>query len=162
MRDTTTPTTYDGRGICYVDLGHDMIAKVDVTFLSGQSPAGDIEGPSTDLVADKTAFGSDRIRRWFGRTWHATEQHPPSTGTPGIGPRNRDPFTDRGDGILAPRTGVTDPAQTTAEPRAAVKDHLPRLCLWAWASAGRVECGLRADVAGPVRAQTSAARLRRT
>jgi hypothetical protein len=25
------------------------------------------------LVADKTAFGSDRVRRWFGRTWQATE-----------------------------------------------------------------------------------------
>jgi sulfide:quinone oxidoreductase len=60
---------YDGRGICYLEVGHGMIAKVDVTFLSGQSPAGDLEGPSADLVADKTAFGSDRIQRWFGRTW---------------------------------------------------------------------------------------------
>jgi sulfide:quinone oxidoreductase len=50
-----------------------MIGKVDVTFLSGQSPVGDLEGPSADLVADKTAFGSERIRRWFGRTWHATQ-----------------------------------------------------------------------------------------
>jgi sulfide:quinone oxidoreductase len=50
-----------------------MIGKVDVTFLSGQSPVGDLEGPSADLVADKTAFGPERIRRWFGRTWHATQ-----------------------------------------------------------------------------------------
>ena len=76
MRGTTTPATYNGRGICYVEVGHDMIAKVDVTFVSGQSPAGGLEGPSTDLVADKAAFGSERIRRWFGRTWHTTEQHP--------------------------------------------------------------------------------------
>ena len=76
MRGTTTPATYNGRGICYVEVGHDMIAKVDVTFVSGQRPAGGLEGPSTDLVADKAAFGSERIRRWFGRTWHATEQHP--------------------------------------------------------------------------------------
>jgi sulfide:quinone oxidoreductase len=46
---------------------------VDLTFLSGQAPAGDIDGPSPDLVADKTAFGSDRSRRWFGTTWHATQ-----------------------------------------------------------------------------------------
>ena len=76
MRDSATSAAYDGRGICYVEVGHDMIAKVDVTFVSGQSPAGDLEGPSTALVADKAAFGSERIRHWFGRTWHATEQHP--------------------------------------------------------------------------------------
>jgi hypothetical protein len=37
---STTSTTYDGRGICYMEFGYmefgeDMIAKVDVTFLSG-------------------------------------------------------------------------------------------------------------------------------
>jgi len=26
-------------------------------------------GPSAALAADKTAFGADRIRRWFGREW---------------------------------------------------------------------------------------------
>jgi len=72
-RGIAPATTYDGRGICYLEVGRGMIAKVDVTFVSGQSPAGDLDGPSADLVADKTAFGSDRIRRWFGRTWHATQ-----------------------------------------------------------------------------------------
>jgi sulfide:quinone oxidoreductase len=42
---------------------------VDVTFRSGQPPAGLLEGPSTDLVKDKTAFGSERARRWFDRSW---------------------------------------------------------------------------------------------
>lgn len=69
LRGSTTQTTYDGRGICYMEFGHDMIAKVDVTFLSGQTPAGGLEGPSTDLAADKTAFGSERIHRWFNRSW---------------------------------------------------------------------------------------------
>lgn len=72
-RGTAPATTYDGRGICYLEVGRGMIAKVDVTFVSGQSPAGDLEGPSADLVADKTAFGSERAQRWFGRTWLATE-----------------------------------------------------------------------------------------
>jgi hypothetical protein len=57
--------------------GATWVAKIDVTFISGQSPAGDIEGPSAVLVADKAAFGSERIRRWFGRTWHATGRHSP-------------------------------------------------------------------------------------
>ena len=52
-----------------MEFGHDMIAKVDVTFLSGQTPAGHLDGPSTDLAADKTAFGSERVRRWFNRSW---------------------------------------------------------------------------------------------
>jgi len=69
IRGDAPSMTYDGRGICYLDFGHDTIAKVDVTFLSGQRPAGVLEGPSVDLAADKIAFGSERIRRWFHRTW---------------------------------------------------------------------------------------------
>jgi sulfide:quinone oxidoreductase len=77
-RGAATPAAYDGRGICYLELGHDMVAKVDVTFLSGQSPVGDLDGPSADLAADKVSFGSGRTRRWFGRTWHATQPAPPA------------------------------------------------------------------------------------
>lgn len=62
-------STYDGHGVCYMEFGQDMVAKVDVTFVSGRPPAGVLEGPSLDLVADKVAFGSDRIRRWFDRSW---------------------------------------------------------------------------------------------
>ena len=69
LRGSAAPTTYDGRGICYLEFGHDQIAKVDVTFQSGQSPAGVLEGPSVDLAADKTAFGAMRAHRWFNRTW---------------------------------------------------------------------------------------------
>ncbi len=77
VRGTATAATYDGRGICYLELGHGVVAKVDLTFLSGQSPVGGLEGPSADLAADKTAFGSERIRRWFGKAWHATNPDPP-------------------------------------------------------------------------------------
>lgn len=60
---------YDGRGICYLEFGDDRVAKVGVTFRAGQPPVGDLEGPSAELAADKTAFGADRIRRWFGHEW---------------------------------------------------------------------------------------------
>jgi sulfide:quinone oxidoreductase len=68
-RGSNASSTYDGRGICYLEFGHDMVAKVDVTFVAGQAPAGFLQGPSADLLLDKTAFGSQRIGRWFNRTW---------------------------------------------------------------------------------------------
>ena len=69
LRDGTEPATYDGHGVCYLEFGHDLVAKVDVTFMSGQAPVGDLEGPSAALAADKGDFGASRIRRWFDRTW---------------------------------------------------------------------------------------------
>jgi hypothetical protein len=81
IRGAATAAAYDGRGICYLQIGHGKVAKVDVTFASGQSPVGDMEGPSADLVADKIAFGSERSHRWFGKPWHAT-QPDPAAGTP--------------------------------------------------------------------------------
>jgi sulfide:quinone oxidoreductase len=69
VRDEATVSAYDGRGVCYLEFGHGHVAKVDVTFLSGQAPVGGLEGPSAALAADKAEFGTSRIRRWFGREW---------------------------------------------------------------------------------------------
>jgi sulfide:quinone oxidoreductase len=63
---------YDGRGICYLEFGRDRVAKVDVTFRPGERPVGGLDGPSAALTADKSAFGTERIRRWFGREWTPT------------------------------------------------------------------------------------------
>jgi sulfide:quinone oxidoreductase len=69
IRGAGESSHYDGRGICYLEFGNDQVAKVDVTFQSGQSPRGRLEGPSHGLVADKAEFGSSRVERWFGRVW---------------------------------------------------------------------------------------------
>ena len=69
VRGAGESADYDGRGICYLEFGHDQVAKVDVTFLGGQAPSGKLEGPSPALAADKSNFGSSRVQRWFGRTW---------------------------------------------------------------------------------------------
>jgi sulfide:quinone oxidoreductase len=61
--------TYDGKGICYIEFGHDRVARVEVTFLTGQRPNGQFDEPSDLLLADKANFGTSRIRRWFGRDW---------------------------------------------------------------------------------------------
>jgi len=62
---------YGGQGLCYLQFGRDQVAKVEVTFLSGQTPVGGLQGPSAALVADKAEFGRSRVRRWFGREWPA-------------------------------------------------------------------------------------------
>jgi len=68
-RGQTDAPHYDGHGLCYLEFGHDQVAKVDVTFLSGQAPHGDLVGPSSELARDKVEFGTSRIQRWFGREW---------------------------------------------------------------------------------------------
>jgi sulfide:quinone oxidoreductase len=66
MTSGSAPMTYDGHGTCYLEFGHDLVARVSVTFLSGAAPVGDLEGPSAAIAADKDEFGSSRVRRWFG------------------------------------------------------------------------------------------------
>jgi len=69
VRGESSTATYGGRGICYLEFGAGEVAKVDVTFLSGHPPTGDIDGPTLALAEEKKAFGSERAHRWFGREW---------------------------------------------------------------------------------------------
>ncbi len=73
VRNAETDRTYDGHGICYMEFGGREIAKIDVTFQSGARPVGSLEGPDVAIAADKSAFGSERIQRWFGRAWSSIE-----------------------------------------------------------------------------------------
>ena len=68
IRGSATDTTYGGRGICYMEFGRGMVAEIDVTFRSGEPPAGALEGPSTALAANKEAFASERLERWFNKS----------------------------------------------------------------------------------------------
>jgi sulfide:quinone oxidoreductase len=72
-RGTSTDSSYDGRGVCYLEFGQSQVGKVDVTFLSGKAPVGALDGPSEIIAAEKVDFGSSRIQRWFGRTWSVDE-----------------------------------------------------------------------------------------
>jgi sulfide:quinone oxidoreductase len=66
IRGEAEVAQYGGQGMCWLDFGGDRVAKVAVTFLKGQKPIGDLEGPSPDFVEDKLEFGRSRIARWFG------------------------------------------------------------------------------------------------
>ena len=72
IRKAAAGSEYDGHGTCYLEFGDNQVARVDVTFFSGQVPVGALEGPSTEIAADKIEFGTSRIQRWFGREWHGT------------------------------------------------------------------------------------------
>jgi sulfide:quinone oxidoreductase len=71
-RGGASPDGYGGAGVCYLEYGHDKVARVRVTFLSGQAPVGDFEEPSELIAADKAKFGASRIERWFDRPWNLT------------------------------------------------------------------------------------------
>ena len=62
IRGGRASTTYDGRGICYLEFGHDQVARVDVTFAPRRAPVGDMDGPSPAIAADKID-----VRRQPGR-----------------------------------------------------------------------------------------------
>ena len=70
-REASPGLTYDGHGICYMEFGHEQIGMVDVFFQAGVTPHGDLIGPSTDLMAEKSHFGTSRVARWFGNDWSA-------------------------------------------------------------------------------------------
>lgn len=55
-----------GFGSCYIEMGADRIAKVEVDFFSGPKPTGTFYGVSKELMVDKKQFGATRRARWFG------------------------------------------------------------------------------------------------
>jgi sulfide:quinone oxidoreductase len=55
-----------GAGSCYIEFGGGRIGRVDVDFFSGPKPTGTYYEPSLALRAEKEAFGSMRLKRWFG------------------------------------------------------------------------------------------------
>ncbi len=67
LRGEEPTSTYDGRGLCWLQFGWDSVAKVDVTFSAGDRPFGTMQGPSVELTRDKQEFGSSRVSRWFGQ-----------------------------------------------------------------------------------------------
>jgi len=60
------PAPYDGAGACYVELGGDLVARIDVNFLSYDTPVAKLSGPTAEFVEEKRRWGSTRAARWFG------------------------------------------------------------------------------------------------
>lgn len=67
LKDENAPPPYDGASACYVELGDDLVGRIDVNFLSYDSPVAKFSGPTAALMEEKREWGSTRAARWFGR-----------------------------------------------------------------------------------------------
>jgi sulfide:quinone oxidoreductase len=66
LRGDSGTSEYGGRAVCYLQIGADQVALVDVTFLPGTPPSGGLAGPSSAYLRHKVEFGTSRVARWFG------------------------------------------------------------------------------------------------
>ena len=60
------PAAYQGAAICYIEMGDEKVARVDVNFLAGAAPTASFSAPSAAIAAEKRNFGQTRRQRWFG------------------------------------------------------------------------------------------------
>ena len=58
---------YDGASSCYVELGDDLVGRIDVNFLTYDQPVAKFTAPSTALTEEKRQWGATRRDRWFGK-----------------------------------------------------------------------------------------------
>ncbi len=61
-----SPVPYDGAGACYVELGDELVGRIDVNFLSYDVPVARFTAPSARLFTEKQEWGAARAARWFG------------------------------------------------------------------------------------------------
>jgi len=66
LTDGNDPLPYDGAAACYVELGDGLVGRIDVNFLTYDTPVAKFTAPSAALLEEKREWGSTRIRRWFG------------------------------------------------------------------------------------------------
>ena len=62
----SVPPPYDGASGCYVELGDDLVGRIDVDFLSYDTPVAKFSAPTAELAGEKREWGATRIARWFG------------------------------------------------------------------------------------------------
>ena len=66
IKGGAAPAPFAGKITCYIEMGGDSVAKVNVDFLSGPSPTAVFTPPSLEGADDKRQFAAIRRSRWFG------------------------------------------------------------------------------------------------
>ena len=57
--------TYEGLGVCYLEMGGGLVGKVDANFLGGPTPQAPLIGPSADFRREKEEWAEGLRARWF-------------------------------------------------------------------------------------------------
>lgn len=60
------PEPFSAEASCYVEMGTEIAARMDVKFFAEPMPEIALAEPSPERAAEKRAFESDRLARWFG------------------------------------------------------------------------------------------------
>ena len=66
LTDAAAPPPFDGAAACYIETGGHKVARIDVNFLTYDVPVAKFNAPNSAMVADKRAWGTTRLTRWFG------------------------------------------------------------------------------------------------
>ena len=65
-RDEPEPAPFDGSGFCPIELGPGSAALVEGNWYAEPEPVVSITGPSAAHAAEKAAFETEHLERWFG------------------------------------------------------------------------------------------------
>lgn len=60
------PDPFGGAASCYVEMGTEIAARLDVSFFAEPAPEISFVEPSAERAAEKRQFESERLTRWFG------------------------------------------------------------------------------------------------
>ncbi len=66
LRGEVSPAPFDGSGFCPVEIGAGSAALVEGNWYAEPEPVITIAGPSAQLAAEKAAFETEHLQRWFG------------------------------------------------------------------------------------------------
>ncbi len=66
LRGEDPPPPYDGAASCYVELGKERVGRIDVNFLSYDTPVAKFNAPTSEGFVEKQKWGAVRAARWFG------------------------------------------------------------------------------------------------
>ena len=66
LQGEEAPAPFDGSGFCPVEIGGGSAALVEGNWYAEPEPVVTIAGPSRLYAAEKAAFETDHLQRWFG------------------------------------------------------------------------------------------------
>jgi len=63
----STDTKFDGKGTCFIELGHGEAIPAEGDFFATPQPGFTFQPPSTQGLREKEGFEAERLKAWFGK-----------------------------------------------------------------------------------------------